>query len=258
MSDLDSPRPLSPDEVDQLKKYRDLAMPAARLAGLDDFAKWLFTSISVIGSLGAAFSSSALKEFTPCGAALFFIALLLTGISLFLAVCLRAIEPRGANWQSLLDMIAKDEEALRTKQKLATASGAAFALAVLVAGAAPLFSLVCRPAVQNTLAYSVGKDGVHASVNYAQAAGSTGELRIVSDAPGKETLVAAQRGVATSGGAVKLDAAGALPADSTGFRIILTCDGARAAQQSVSVALSGPPGKMSGSDKLTPETGCGQ
>jgi hypothetical protein len=256
MSDLDSPRPLSPDAVDQLKKYRDLAMPAARLAALDDFAKWLFTSISVIGSLAAAFSISAM--FTPCSAALFFIALLLTGSSLFLAVCLRAIEPRGANWQSLPDMIAKDEETLRTKQKLATASGAAFALAVLVAGAAPLSSLVCRPPVQNTLAYSVGKVGVHASVNYAQAVGSIGELRIVSEGAAKETLVAAQRVVATSGGTVKLDAAGALPADSTGFRIIPTCDGAKATQQSVSVTLSGPLAKILGSDKLMPETGCGQ
>jgi hypothetical protein len=258
MSDIDTPRPLSPDEVDQLKKYRDLAMPAARLAALDEFAKWLFTSIGVIGSLAAAFSTSAIKEFTTCSATLFFIALLLTGVSLFLAVCLRATEPRGANWQSLPDMLAKDREALRTKQKLATASGAAFALAVLVAGAAPLSSLICRPLVQNTLTYSFGKDGVHASVNYSQATGSIGELSIVSEAPVKETLVAAQRGVATSAGTIKLDAAGALPADSTGFRIILTCDSATQGQQSVSVALSQQPGKMSGADKLTPKIGCGQ
>ena len=61
VSDQELPRIPSPDEIDLFKKYRDLALPAGRLASLDDFAKWLFTSITVIGSLAAAFSSSAIK-----------------------------------------------------------------------------------------------------------------------------------------------------------------------------------------------------
>jgi len=47
-------RQLTPDEIQLLEKYRELVLPARRLAGYDDFAKWLFTTAAVVGTLGAA------------------------------------------------------------------------------------------------------------------------------------------------------------------------------------------------------------
>ena len=256
MSDSDIGRPLSPDEVELLKRYRDLTMPAARLAGLDDFAKWLFTSITVIGSLAAAFSTSAIKTFDTCSAASFFIAIFLTGVSLFLAVCLRSVEPHRANWQNLDDMLSKNDIALRTKQRLATASGAVFALAVLAAGSTPLFSLACRPAIQNGLSYSFGKDGIRATASFANPPQTSSEIRIVSQNRAKETVIAAQRSFAGADGAVRLEASGSVPAGSTGLRIVITCDATKNSQQIISVALPKSPGAASTPERLTPIKGC--
>jgi hypothetical protein len=238
MANPNPPRVLSPDEIELLKKYRDLTMPAARLAGLDDFAKWLFTSVTVIGSLAAAFSTSAIKTFDTCSAAAFFVAIFLTGVSLFLAVCLRAVEPAKANWQNLEDMLAKNETALRTKQTFARGSGAAFALAVLAAGCAPLLSLACRPAVQNALSYSFGKDGIKASASFTQPPQTLSEIRIISQEPSKETVIAAQRSAAGADSAVKLEASGSLPVTSTGVRIVVTCDASKNLQQEVTITIN--------------------
>jgi hypothetical protein len=256
MANPNPPRVMSPDEVELLKKYRDLTMPAARMAGLDDFAKWLFTSITVIGSLAAAFSTSAIKTFNTCSAASFFAAIFLTGIALFLAVCLRAVEPRHANWQNLDDMLEKNEKALRIKQWLAASSGAAFALAVLAAGSAPLLSLACRPAVQNGLTYSFGKDGIKASASFAQPPQTLSEIRIISQEPAKETVIAAQRSAAGADSAVKLEASGSLPATSTGVRIVVACDVSKTGQESLAIALPQTAGAASGPDKVTSVQGC--
>src|SRR6185437_13996030 len=107
------PVPLPPDDVELLKKYRDIVMPAARLAGYDDFAKWLFTITAVIGTLGAAFSNSALKGLNGYGVTCFFLAVIATGLSLALAVIQRSIDIPKLNWHSLEDMLQKTERALR-------------------------------------------------------------------------------------------------------------------------------------------------
>jgi hypothetical protein len=255
MSNSDIGRALSPDEVELLKKYRDLTMPAARLAGLDDFAKWLFTSITVIGSLAAAFSTSAIKAFDTCSAASFFVAIFLTGVSLFLAVCLRSVEPRRANWQNLDDMLSKNDVALRTKQKLATASGATFALAVLAAGSTPLLSLACRPAIQKGVSYSFGKDGIRASASFASPPQTLSEIRIVSRKSGKETVIAAQRSFAGADGTVRLEVSGSVPAGSTGLRIIITDDTTRNREETIPIAPPQSPGAASGPGNLTPVKG---
>ena len=245
MSEPNAPRPLPKDEVDLLKKYRDLTMPAARLAGLDDFAKWLFTSISVIGSLAAAFSTSAIKTFNTCSATCFFVAIFLTGVSLFLAVCLRAVEPQRANWQSLQDMLEKNASALRKKQILAAASGAAFALAVLAAGSAPLLSLACHPAAPNGFSYSLGKDGIKATASFTKVPRTLSEIRIVAREPKQETIIAAQRALAGDDGVVRLEASGQVPAGSTGLRILVTCDASKNVQQEIVIGMSSSAGDLS-------------
>jgi hypothetical protein len=239
-------RPLSPDEVELLKKYRDLAMPAARLAGLDDFAKWLFTSITVIGSLAAGFSTSAIKTFDTRSAIVFFVAIFLTGISLFLAVCLRAVEPQKANYQSLDDMLDKNDRALRLKQKLATWSGAAFALAVLTAGASPLASVVCRnsaPLVPNSLLYSYGKEGFKVSASFTNGARTQSEMKVsAQDASSRNptnTLLSMQRVVSGTDGVAKLDVAvPSIPPKSTSLTIDITCDSVKKSRQTVIIKLS--------------------
>ncbi len=99
--------PISDDYVELLKKQRELALPSNRIASYDDFAKWLFTTATVVGTLGAAFSNAAFKNLQGSASVLFFAAVAATGVSLALAVIERTIEPKDANFQDLNDMLQK-------------------------------------------------------------------------------------------------------------------------------------------------------
>lgn len=225
MSTLPPARPVSPDEVELLKKYRDLLMPAARLAGYDDFAKWLFTLTAVIGTLGAAFSNAALKSLSGTGAVLFFLAIVATGASLALAVILRDIDVPVANWQSLEDMIEKAQTSLRTKRKLAWCAGISFAVAILLAGLAPLISVIYPEPIVPHASLSYGKDGVRATINLQGNAHTMSGVSVFALLPNNEILIAAQRVDADSHGSVRLDINSAsLPTGSIGFRVSLICD----------------------------------
>lgn len=57
-----------------------------------EFAKWLFTSAAVVGSLGAAFSNPAIGGLTGRGRYLFLFAVALVGISLGLATVALTLE----------------------------------------------------------------------------------------------------------------------------------------------------------------------
>jgi hypothetical protein len=243
MDGNDQARPLSPDEIEILKKYRDLSMPAAQLAGLDDFAKWLFSSISVIGTLAAGFSTVAIKSFSTQSAVVFFIAISLTGLSLFLAVCLRTIQPRKANYQSLDDMLQKDGEALKGKQICAVGAGASFALAVLVSGVAPLASVIFHTTPQSSLLYSYGKEGLKASVSFKTAPHTQSEMRLValktSDKTITESLLSAQTTRSGDDGDTKLElSVPTIPPTATGLKIDITCDKEKQTKQTIMLKLS--------------------
>jgi hypothetical protein len=221
-----TPVSLSPDQVELLKKYRDLVMPAARLANYDDFAKWLFTIAAMIGTLGAAFSNAALKSLGGTGASVFFFGIVATGISLALAVIQRTIDITEPNWQSLPDMIAKTEALLRVKRKMAWAAGVFFALAILLAGLAPLVSTSPKQTpVQNSITYSLGKDGVRTAITLVKKETSESELTILAKSSSGTSLLASQRSTPDQTGVVKLDiASGAVPTGTTGIVFTLQCN----------------------------------
>jgi hypothetical protein len=223
--------PLSADEVELLKKYRDIVMPAARLAGYDEFAKWLFTITAVIGTLGAAFSNSALKGLRGGGVTAFFLAIVATALSLALAVIQRSIDVRKLNWQSLPDMLEKTEAALRVKRLLAWCAGTSFAAALLLAGLAPFLTVSSSPDETGRLGYSYGKDGVH--VTLALSKTTEAEVEIVAQSPSGGTVIAAQRAAADFSGLVRIDITStAMPAASTGVKVSVRCGASMAKEQS--------------------------
>jgi hypothetical protein len=221
------PVALPPDYVDLLKKQRELAMPASRIASYDEFAKWLFTIATIVGTLGAAFSSAALKNLQGYGSVLFFAAIAATGASLALAVILRTIEPRDANWQNLEDMLEKTADALKVKRRLAWSAGGLFAIAIVLAGISPLASnnqTKAKAVVGQGISYSYGKDGLHVTAVLARPALAIGEVRVSAIMPNGELLVAAQRAAADEQGAIHLDVNSvAIPSASTALKITLVC-----------------------------------
>ncbi len=156
-----SPRELSPDEVKQLQNLQALFDPATCFQRINDFAKWIFATIAVVGTLGAGLSNSTFSTLSPSGKVIFAIAVVLVGASLFAAV--QAMEPQWvhANLSSRESMLAAvDANLLKRRRPLKWASYL-FASALVMAALAPLASLV-RPAAPTTLValgYEVTSEG---------------------------------------------------------------------------------------------------
>lgn len=217
--------PISQDEVDLLKKYRDIVMPANRLAGYDEFAKWLFTLTAVIGTLGAAFSSTALKGLSGDGVKAFFLAVSATAVSLALAVIQRSIDIPKPNWQNLDDMIQKTEVALRIKRILAWFAGSFFAVAIILAGLAPFLTARSTPKeIKNSFTYSYGKDGILASAALTLPKNRTVKLDVVAESPTGQASIASQLSVTDINGSVKMSLSGAAPTGTNRVDFILLCD----------------------------------
>jgi hypothetical protein len=230
--------------VDLLKKYRDIVMPAARLAGYDDFAKWLFTIAAFIGSLGAAFSNAALKGLAGTGVMVFFLAIVATGISLALAVVQRSVDIPKVNWQSLEDMLEKTERTLRIKRAIALVAGASFAIAILLAGLAPLLS--ARRGAGNVFTYSYGKDGIRATVTLVESGTTESEIELLAQSPSSIILIGAQRAEADFNGVARLDLTSApIPAGTTDVSVKIRCDAKTTKAQTFLIPLQRPSGSPS-------------
>ena len=228
MNDVPNPRRMSDDEVELLKKQRELALPAARIAAYDEFAKWLFTIITVVGTLGAAFSNSAFKKPAGLGSVLFFVAVAATGLSLALAVILRSVGPGNENWQSLQDMFEKGQATLRVKRVLGWATGIVFAAAIVLAGISPLFSgdqTTDAVASGRAIAYSFGKDGIHVTGTFGKLPQKIGEVRVYAVGEKSESLLAAQRVAADPQGVMHFDITStSIPQQTTSLTISISCD----------------------------------
>jgi hypothetical protein len=256
MNDVETPRAISGDEVELLKNQRELALPSARIASYDEFAKWLFTIITVVGTLGAAFSNTAFKKLFGLGAILFFIAVAATGLSLALAVILRCVEPEDANWQSLQDMLEKGKAALKSKRYLAWASGICFAAAIVLAGVSPVFSgdQSTDPNTKSrTLAYSFGKDGIHVSGTFGGYTQSVGEIRLYALGSNPESLIAAQRIAADPQGVLRFDVTStAIPQQTGSIKISIACDSKSEKKQEFSLLLQPANDKLITIDSQNP------
>jgi hypothetical protein len=147
---------------------------------------------------------------------------------LALAIMLRVVEPKKANWQSLDDMQEKASAALIIKQRFARAGAASFAAAFLLAGISPLASrdqTKDKPSIERNLSYSYGKDGLRITAVLPRPAQTTAEIRVSAIMPKDELLIAAQRAAADQQGALHLDVSTtSIPPTSTAFKITLICD----------------------------------
>lgn len=203
-----APRVMTLDEVEIFKLFRTQSLPTVRSAALDEFAKWIFTSVSVIGSLGLALAATAIKSLDFGGMVFYGIAILLTGISLGWAVWARTADLGSVNTDSPVDLQSKWLNLLVTKRRYARRSGFSFLLAVVVAGAVPILTFIPEsPKAAQGITYSLGKDGVRAATFLATKPNSIAELQIFGVDANGSSLLAAQRSAADVAGALKLEAA---------------------------------------------------
>lgn len=135
-------RPVSEAELHQLTDLQGLFNPGDALKRVDAFAKWVFASTAVVGTLGAGFSGAVFGTLSGAGKLVFGLAVLLVGGSLFAATL--AIEPLWvhANLSSRDSMLAAVGENLRKRRRPIQWAAGFFASALVLAAMAPIASVL--------------------------------------------------------------------------------------------------------------------
>lgn len=132
--------PVSPEDVKDREAMRERLGPVKSLETLEAFAKWIFASVAVVGTLGTAFSLLDLGSLSDDAQTLFGIAVACAGISLALAAL--AVAPQRANYnrhsaESMRRVLAAGA---RRRFVILTFAAVFFAGALVVAALAPIIS----------------------------------------------------------------------------------------------------------------------
>lgn len=217
-------REVSPDEQQQLAALQGVFKPDEAMKRVNDFAKWIFATVAVVGTLGAGFSNAAFQTLSDAGRFVLAGAVLLVGLSLYAAT--RALEPQWmhTNLASRDSMLAAIEGNLRRRRRPLQAAAALFALALVLAALAPLANAVSAWArsPQVALNYEWKADGKLSAqlVGVGLKAYAPVELSVETAAATPLEQVRTRRAVDTDGKAhAALDVALSLP-PATALRLI--------------------------------------
>jgi hypothetical protein len=211
---------------------------------LDAFAKWLFGTSTVVGSLAAGLSVVGLAAYTPVATIMVASAVACLGVALSLAAL--SLQPRWkiTNPNSIAKLVDVVQEQLEYRSRRLSVAARFFAVALLLAAVSPLAAHLSRPRATGRLA-----------IAYQRTAGNTFKLECSGQgldpfAPvtlvGRMSGVAAgniarSHGVANSGG--KLDPLALEVPSAPGAAIVAVCrcrDGEGSAIAD-SVVLTAPP-----------------
>lgn len=233
----DKVTPMTPDQIDLLKKARDSAWPLGRIASYDEFAKWIFTSAAAVGTLGAAFSNTAFKTLSTAGTFLFAGSLLATSVALATAVLSRNVDfSVNTNWQTL-ELLITAESVMEQKRRLIRTAGAFFTLALLLAGLSPVSSArQTRPT--RSLQLAMTKDGFHVTYVGVGNKGKEAEIRVIAEQGQSQMLLGMQRTAISDDRQIKFDLiTPTLQAGPDSVRVQFLCDVITGNVQELVIAL---------------------
>lgn len=131
---------LDPDELADYERLRKLVSREQSLALLDDFAKWLFATAAVVGTIGASFGVSDANALIGKGRTLFAWAVAAVAASLALAAFARLPLPKRVHLYSRESMAAHVDRVVVIRGRLLIVAAVLFAGGLALAGVAPLFS----------------------------------------------------------------------------------------------------------------------
>lgn len=150
---------LSGSEQVELKRLQEIFDPQKGIDKVDAFGKWLFATSAIVGVLGAAFSNKAFQELEGNGRVLFAVAIVMTAASLASAAQIVAPKWETINRSDIQSMRDALKGQFRQRRRYSRMAALFFALALLLAGAAPLFSGKPRTP-RLSLAYSLAGTGI--------------------------------------------------------------------------------------------------
>jgi len=204
-------RPVSPAEIEQMVELQKIFKPEAGMKRLEDFAKWLFGSTTIIATLGTGFSWITIANLNNTGKFFFGLALILVGISLALAALSLApfwvtINPNSRD--SMNDAVEKQFSYRRARIKSASVC---FATGLVFAAFAPLSpAFISYLGIYNPntmITYNLDADGKFAA-NYT-ASGlrprSYVEVELQAENPHTKMIMPKRRAVVDLYGNVSVD-----------------------------------------------------
>lgn len=168
----------------EFASLRSLFDAKAALDRVDAYAKWLFASAAVVGSLGAGLSNAAFSKLHGPAIWLFAFAVLCLGVCLIQASTSIAPKWVEADYYVLPSLRIAVNKQFATRQRLLTRASVFFSLALVLAACAPLASMWPSKTLPS-IHYTVDEKGVlDAGIEVAELqAGTLVELRIESKDP---------------------------------------------------------------------------
>ncbi len=133
-------RILNPDEVKRFQELQEYFAVAATAKRLDDFAKWIFSTVTLVATLGTGFAMFSNQSLRAEAKVAFGIAMVLIGLSLGCAVMMLAQAFPQIKPGSPADLNEKFSAAIKGRRKWTFAAAIFLSLAFLVAGLSPALS----------------------------------------------------------------------------------------------------------------------
>lgn len=217
--------PMSPDEIDQLKRFREKFLPDTRIEARDTYAKWLFGLTTTIAALGTGFSNSAFAKLSSTGVLVCSLAVLAAGAGLAFAVFELSVELPEANWESLKAMIGAFRKPLKDKKFWLIWATLAFGVSLTLASTAVFITAVQRRPFEKPSGI-----GARLSERKLEPAiyltgirpGTPAELQIFDEVDGKTTLIGFVRQIADEGGQINYKGPEfKIPGEAQGLKLLL-------------------------------------
>jgi hypothetical protein len=217
--------PMSPDEIDQLKRFREKFLPDSKIDARDTYAKWLFGLTTTIAALGTGFSNSAFTKLSSTGVLVYSLAVLTSGAGLAFAVFELSVELPDANWESLDAMIVAFKKPLKDKKSWLIWATLAFGVSLTLASTAVFITALQRRPFEKSSGI-----GARLSERKLEPAiyltgirpGTPAELQIFDEVGGNTTLIGFIHQVADEGGQINYKGSEfKIPGEAQGLKLQL-------------------------------------
>jgi len=220
--------PLSPDDVEQLKRFRAKFFPDARFDAQDTFAKWLFGLTTAIGALGTGFSNAAFAKLSSWGVFTYSLSVLAAGAGLAFAVFALGVELPEADWHSLNAMIAAFRKPLRDKKFWLICATVGLGISLICAATAVFLTAMQRRPSENPsgISFRLSERTLEPAISLVGLSpGSPAELQVFEEISGHSILVGAFRQIADETGQISQEAAGfKLHSEAHCLKLVLAYD----------------------------------
>ncbi|HEY0759816.1 MAG TPA: hypothetical protein VGD59_11220 [Acidisarcina sp.] len=131
------PGVLSPDELKRYTDLQDYFNVPSSARRLDDYAKWIFTAVTLVATLATGFALFGAQTLSPAGRVAYGVAMLFVGLSLGCAVMILTPAFPTLRLGSPGDLNDKFSITIRARRKWTLGAAACLSLAFIAAGTVP-------------------------------------------------------------------------------------------------------------------------